>query len=165
MLPPTVLARRAAYRVAYYGLGVWWFVRRPHTQGVKIVVVRGDEALFIRHTYGNRRVWEFPGGGIRRGEEPRDAAVRELREEVGLAGAAWQPIGIVESRDYANADLHGFLVEHDGGELRLDLGELATAQWASIARPPEPLGKHAAAFLALPAVAARAGGIPDGDAV
>jgi 8-oxo-dGTP pyrophosphatase MutT (NUDIX family) len=153
VLPPTIIARRLAYRVAYLGLGLWWFVRRPRTHGVKMIVRRGDEALFVRHTYGDREAWEFPGGGIHRAESPVQAATREVREEVGLTITDWTALGVVESKDFANAELHGFLAEYDGQPVQLDLGELAESCWAPIAAPPQPLGKHARAFLALPALA------------
>ena len=38
--------------------------------------------LVVRQSYRTHPFW--PGGGIRRGEEPREAARRELREELGL---------------------------------------------------------------------------------
>lgn len=51
--------------------------------GAACVVVREDGAiLLVRHSY--RAGWGLPGGLIRRREEPRDAALRESREEVGL---------------------------------------------------------------------------------
>ncbi len=40
-----------------------------------------------RDTVSGRIFWEPPGGGIKRGESPRAAAVRELAEETGLVVA------------------------------------------------------------------------------
>ncbi len=47
------------------------------------VIERSDGALLlIRHSY--RKGWGFPGGFLKRGETPADAARRETREEVGV---------------------------------------------------------------------------------
>jgi 8-oxo-dGTP pyrophosphatase MutT (NUDIX family) len=50
--------------------------------GARALVIRDDEILLIRHTYADG--WYTIGGGIDRGETPRQAIKRELREEVGL---------------------------------------------------------------------------------
>lgn len=74
---------RAALWCAYRILLAWWFVARPQHHGAVIAIWLGGKILMIRHSYRNRL--SFPGGGVGRGEDPADAAVRELREELGLA--------------------------------------------------------------------------------
>jgi len=81
------------YRVAYQLARVYWFIARPKQSGAKCVITRGDEVLLVRHTYGDRRAWELPGGAIKRGEAPLDAARRETLEELGLSISDWSPLG------------------------------------------------------------------------
>lgn len=53
------------------------------TVGSMCFIERPDGALLlVRHVY--RRRWGVPGGLLERGEDPAEAAVREVREEVGL---------------------------------------------------------------------------------
>ena len=48
-----------------------------------VICSREGGLLWARRT--GRSGWQFPQGGIRRGESPRQALFRELQEEVGLA--------------------------------------------------------------------------------
>src|SRR5207248_2768136 len=87
---------RKLYAVAARLRVVYWFVFRPHTQGVKCLVDHDGKWLMIRNSYGKGH-WTFPGGAIARGETPDDAAIREVLEEVGLELASVRAIGFYES--------------------------------------------------------------------
>ena len=51
-----------------------------------------DEVLWGRRVNG-RDSWQFPQGGVHRGESPEEAMYRELHEEVGLPPEAVKIIG------------------------------------------------------------------------
>jgi ADP-ribose pyrophosphatase len=61
-----------------------------HENGVIVApIVRKGRTTYIMileqwRAAMNRRVWEVPGGGLHPDETPREAAVREVREEAGL---------------------------------------------------------------------------------
>jgi 8-oxo-dGTP pyrophosphatase MutT (NUDIX family) len=52
--------------------------------------------LLVRHSY--QPGWQFPGGGVNRGEPPADAVLRELGEELGLEGGEATFIGLYARR-------------------------------------------------------------------
>ena len=68
--------------MAHRARTLWWHVRRPITVGVRVLVVRDEHVLLVRHSY--MAGWSLPGGGVRGRETMAQAAARELREEVGL---------------------------------------------------------------------------------
>ncbi|MGB5282934.1 MAG: NUDIX hydrolase [Polyangiales bacterium] len=73
---------RAVYRAAHWGLRLLWFIRRPETSGALVAVWHQGRVLLVKNSY--RAQLTFPGGYIRRREDRRTAAARELREEVGI---------------------------------------------------------------------------------
>lgn len=74
-------AHRAALRLAHRVRLRWWRLRKPQLRGCRVLVFDAEERLLlIRHSYGTGK-WMPPGGGLAPGEDPIDAAARELREE------------------------------------------------------------------------------------
>jgi 8-oxo-dGTP pyrophosphatase MutT (NUDIX family) len=140
--------RRAGYRVAHAGLRLYWRIARPQTRGVKCVVRHGDAVLFVRHSYGDRRQWELPGGGIKRGEDPRDTAAREASEELGLDLADWRALGTVDAYGYGKrTTVMCFEADAPGRALTVDAGEIEEARWFTLVEPPAPLGLDAQVVL------------------
>lgn len=73
---------RLFYRVAFRAARLWWRLRRPDHDGAVVAVWFDGRVLAVQQSYRAHPSW--PGGGINRGEEPRQAARRELQEELGL---------------------------------------------------------------------------------
>jgi 8-oxo-dGTP diphosphatase len=87
---PTLVDRgfQLAYVCAYRAMRTYWKVRRPTTHGTLIALWSRGEVLLVRNSYVP--YYGLPGGYLRRGETARDAAVRELHEEVGITADAAQ---------------------------------------------------------------------------
>jgi 8-oxo-dGTP pyrophosphatase MutT (NUDIX family) len=101
-------------------------------------IVRDDRGrvLLVKTTHGR---WTLPAGAVDPGESPREAVVRETREEAGLEV---RPVRLVEALGgpdlrvtYANGDVIEATVcvfdcEVTGGELACDGVETTEARWA-----------------------------------
>ena len=129
-------------RIAYAGLRTYWFLLRPRIVGVKCVLTHGEDVLLVRHTYGSR-AWDLPGGTVRRREAPRDAARREMHEELGRRIDDWTPLGELFVRsNHHDDDLHLFLARMSDRQVEIDLVELAEAGWFPRGALPADLGRY-----------------------
>lgn len=146
-MPASVRLHRAGYRVAYRLLTVWWFLRRPRIVGVKCLLTSGEDVLLVRHTYGPP-VWDLPGGGVKRGEDPVTAAQREMGEELGIAAVAWQQAGTIRGRQCHRRDtVHCFRAELSSRTVTPNPAELAETCWFARAALPPRLGVYASPVL------------------
>jgi hypothetical protein len=73
---------RLAFRLGFPLARVWWRQRGARPEGALVAVCVDRDLLLVRSSY--QVEWNFPGGGVKRGETPGEAARRELSEEIGL---------------------------------------------------------------------------------
>jgi putative (di)nucleoside polyphosphate hydrolase len=79
----------------------------PYRRGVGVMLVNRDGLVFVaRRIDTPSQAWQMPQGGIDEGENPRHAAMRELKEEIGTDKAKI----LAESRDWLSYDLPADLV-------------------------------------------------------
>ncbi len=134
---------RTGYRIAYRLISAYSLVRRPRARGVKCVLVHGDSIVLVRHTYGPRRVWNVPGGGLHRGETTLEAARREMREELGLGQVDYHPLGQLELRlAHRRVTIGCVHAELPGTGLDPDPVEIAEARFFARDALPAPLGEE-----------------------
>ena len=114
---------------------MYWRVAKPKTSGVKVVLRKGDEILLIRHSY-QPHFWSFPGGSIKKGELPYDAAVRELYEELQIAPINLREVGVVESTSEGKHDTITVFSARTEDTPVIDEVELVEMRWFSFAQLP-----------------------------
>ncbi len=83
------------------------FEHLPYRRGVGIMLLNARGEVFVAKRIDmTSEAWQMPQGGIDAGEEPRVAAMRELKEEIGTNAATI----FAESRDWYRYDLPDHLV-------------------------------------------------------
>ena len=124
----------AAFLKGIGRLGRWlnsW--RNPVLQAGGIVVRRdnGKPKVLIVTAKRRRNRWVLPKGTLEKGERPKDAALREVREEAGVTGRVIAPAGTVQyTTRHGRTRVDYFLIEYkrplaSGGEGR-------ETQWCAI---------------------------------
>jgi len=129
--------------------------RYRRTEGAHLVVT--DEAhriLVVRTTYLGRE-WMLPGGRVERDERPHDAAVRETKEETGIATVVERLVA-VDASDRRGVSFI-YAAHPTGGELEPQLGEIAEAGWVERAEIAASGSRLHRLLLAIEATASPAG--------
>ncbi|MBI5469981.1 NUDIX domain-containing protein [Candidatus Kaiserbacteria bacterium] len=105
----------ALARVLRYSMQI--FRKSGEVQGVRVIVIHDGKVLLVRHWYAPG-VLTLPGGGVDEGEDPADAAIREVKEETGatinsITGIIGGYVGPMGKRDtvrvYLSEDSDGLI--------------------------------------------------------
>jgi 8-oxo-dGTP pyrophosphatase MutT (NUDIX family) len=104
---------RAILTAGHKLLKTGWFVRRPRTFGAHALALTPErKVILVKLRYA--RGWRLPGGGRAPDEDPRDAVLRELREEIGMTshGAVRLAAELEQPTDFKR-DLASLLIVED----------------------------------------------------
>lgn len=112
---------------------------RPSAGGI---ILSKEGKVVVVEQKGNS--WSFPKGGIEMGEEPLEAAIREIREETGIVDVAFvQELGsykrysigkdgVSEAMEWGLQTKTFFLFTADEQPLHPQDAEITEARWVSL---------------------------------
>jgi 8-oxo-dGTP diphosphatase len=100
------------------------------------VIIEEGRVLLTQRKSGTHLAgaWEFPGGKVEAGEDPRAALARELREELGIDAAAGEIVDVTFHRyeDAQKAVLLLFFEAHrNAGSPEPQALDVAAFKWAA----------------------------------
>ena len=108
------------------------FRKHPIMLAVAGVVVRDGEILLVRDRHG---FWAGPGGWIEPGEDPEEALLREVREELGVEAevtCAFRPHlvwNVERASEPASFLLLIYGIRLHSDRFAIDHGEITDARW------------------------------------
>src|SRR6476469_4554445 len=92
-----------------------------------VAIVRRDDLLLIqRNRAPSEGLWTLPGGRLEAGESAEQCAIRELKEELGLAVFALRPLIVLRHGQYR---LQTFATQAYEGEIVADAAEIRDWRW------------------------------------
>ena len=100
--------------------------------GVGAVIVDGDGRVLVFERRDVAGAWQFPQGGLERGERPLDAVYREIREETGIRRRALRLLA-------RHPDLLAYELPPGARSKKTGLGQVQYWFLFQTTMPPEPL--------------------------
>lgn len=101
----------------------------------RVLVVVDNEILVVVGWLGNKK-WSLPGGGVKRRESTLASAIRELREETGVAAVEsnTKTLGVKKHDRYGFKYKEEYFVLQLSAKPKLILGkpEILSAHWISL---------------------------------
>ncbi len=109
---------------------------------VDCVIVKDGKVLLVKRDHEPfKGYWVLPGGHVEKGETIRDAAVREMREELGLNVEVVETIGVFDDPDRDPRGLISVAVLAFPKGERIHLNEEASEyRWFPLDELPEKIG-------------------------
>ncbi|MCF7836785.1 NUDIX domain-containing protein [Candidatus Gracilibacteria bacterium] len=119
---------------------------KPFRQNASIIAKKDGKFLLVRKPR-NHHAWQFPQGGVEKGENFEQAALREFTEEIGCSKLEnLKEVGVynynwpenieIEKRlkKFRGQEVHLFLADFTGidSEIKLEKKELAEWCWIDV---------------------------------
>jgi 8-oxo-dGTP diphosphatase len=113
----------------------------PVVASVKALIKFNQKYLFLREPLHHGDIWDLPGGKIEYGEEPEQALLREIKEEVDIKVTIIKSVGVwwfFSQNSKTQVICHTYLCE-PVGEMKIDFTKnpadehFAEYQWLSVA--------------------------------
>ncbi len=140
---------RALLPLAHAVRHTWRRWRKAPIAGVSVIITNlSGDVLLLKHSYGPE-VWGLPGGGLARGEDPLEAARREVREELGVELARIEPIGTLEEVLSGSPHTAHLFAATCDRQPQPDGREVVEARFFPSHSLPEPLGRTTRARIAV----------------
>jgi ADP-ribose pyrophosphatase YjhB (NUDIX family) len=125
---------RLLLKAAYFANIIFCFVFRPATKSAIVAVWLKNKVLIVKNSYYHKYV--IPGGFINRGENPVEAAVREVKEEIGVSADPHQlkKVCIIKATfHYKRETINCFeLILNDPPPIQLDYREVVWAEFITL---------------------------------
>lgn len=109
-----------------------------YTDGPSIVVIvsiNKNNQVIMKKEWRlsvQKELLELPGGKIENDEDPKEAAIRELKEEVGVTAGKLEPLDVISLWNYTNVKAHFFLATNiEEGENNPDSDEFISTELIS----------------------------------
>lgn len=98
-----------------------------------MVIEKDGKFLLVQEGHPTAHgLWNWQQGKVEDGEDIENAAVREAKEETGYEVVIRRKLGVIENPFPNTKEIHVFLGEIIGGDLKTPEGEVIQAKWFSI---------------------------------
>lgn len=132
------LAGRPFRKLAWQGERLRWRLFHPITLGARVIILRDDEVLLVRHTY--RAGWFLPGGAVDKGETLAETAHREAGEEACVDIGALRLLGVYTNFSEGKTDHVAVFVTREFTTREFIAGnEIAECRWFALDALPHGL--------------------------
>jgi ADP-ribose pyrophosphatase YjhB (NUDIX family) len=124
-----------AHRFARAIQKIYWKSFRPHTHGVKALILdKSERVLLVQMSYQDG--WALPGGGVKKNETSIQALGREIREELGLNITDANILATFQNEAEGKIDSIDLIECRSSGEIQLN-SEITEADWFKLDMLPE----------------------------
>jgi len=123
---------------------ILWAGNRKFVIGIAALIQNDQgEILLFKHSYRKDVPWGFPGGYLKRGEDPDEAIKREIHEESGFKIMNLKLLEIIRSHEMERLEIL-FQAELSDDSTFIPSIEVAEAQFFALDSLPEMLPEHLA---------------------